>query len=139
MDRKTGIAVTISVAIIFLIFGGGNVDTNPDPNINNAGWKAYPHNFSEYNYATLWVKAMASAANPKVVKIEFIDNDGASIVVLDSITTNWQNYRIPLSMVPGLDETRIKQINIVYEKSRIQSYGGNTVGGLYIDDFQFEK
>jgi len=114
----------------FMIFGGGA-----------DGWTEVPHNFSAYNYVTLSVKAKSASENPKVLKVEIVDaTNKAFWVRLLDITTSWQRYLIPLSILvgQGLDKSSIKKMTFVYEDWRIQQAGGSKQGVLYIDDLRFD-
>jgi hypothetical protein len=112
----------------FIIFGGGA-----------DGWTEIPHNFSDYNYLSLYVKAKSEAENPKKVKIEIIDNSATRSVTLTNITTSWKDYTIQLTSFSGLDKTTIRKMTIVYEQGVIDTAGGSRQGVLYIDNLQFEK
>lgn len=114
----------------FIIFGGGN-----------DGWTEIPHNFSDYNYVTLWIKAKSATENPKILKVEVVDRTNSPFpsVYLKKMTTTWQEYVIPMSAFAGLDKKNIKKITFVYEDWRIQNEGGSKTGVLYIDNLQFEK
>jgi len=112
----------------FIIFGGGA-----------DGWTEIPHNLSDYNYLSLYVKAKSETENPKKVKIEIIDNSGTRWVRLTDITTSWKDYTIQLTSFSGLDKTTIRKMTIVYEQGVIDTAGGSRQGVLYIDNLQFEK
>jgi len=114
----------------FIIFGGGN-----------DGWTEIPHNFSEYNYVTVWIKAKSATENPKILKVEVVDRASPPFlaVYLKKMTTSWQRYAIPLSAFAGLNKKNISKMTFVYEDWRIQNEGGSKTGVLYIDDLQFEK
>jgi len=113
----------------FIILGGGN-----------DGWTGIPHNFSGYGYVNLWIKAKADTENPKVVKIEIVDRDSPPFpyALLTNITTTWKFYPVPLSGLSGLDKSRIKKVTFVYERGRIDTFGGSRSGALYIDDLRFD-
>jgi len=114
----------------FTIFGGGA-----------NGWTEIPHDFSPYAYVSLCVKARSETENPKVVKIEIVDNAKACYALLIDITTGWQRYYIPLDHLvtnQGLDKASIKKMTIIYEDWRIQNAGGSKSGVLHIDDIRFE-
>lgn len=74
----------------FIIFGGGN-----------DGWTEIPHNFSDYNYVTLWIKAKSATENPKILKVEVVDRTNSPFpsVYLKKMTTTWQEYVIPMKRV----------------------------------------
>jgi len=113
----------------FIIFGGGE-----------DGWTEIPHNLSDYNYLSMYVKAKTDAENPKKVKIEIIDSSGTPYWVrLTNIPTNWYQYTIPLDLFVGLNKTTIKKMTIVYEQAIIDAAGGSKKGVLYIDNIQFKK
>jgi len=112
----------------FIIFGGGA-----------DGWTEIPHNFSDFNYLSFYVKAKSIIENPKVLKVEIVDSSKTCSQVVQGITTNWQNFRIPLSQFAGLDKSSIKKITFVYERWRIDGAVGSRWGALYIDNLQFEK
>ncbi|HUW23458.1 MAG TPA: carbohydrate binding domain-containing protein [bacterium] len=118
----------------FIIFGGGE-----------DGWTEIPHDFSDYNYVTLWIKAKSATENPKILKVEMVDRANPPFpepVFLRKISsTDWQKYTIPLSAFAGLNKNNISKMTFVYEASRIVADGGNKTGVLYIDNlqFQFEK
>jgi len=114
----------------YIIFGGGT-----------DGWTEIPHDFSDYNYVTLWIKVKSGTGNPKILKVEMVDrtNPPFPAVYLKKMTTDWQEYVIPMSAFAGLDKKNIKKITFVYEDWRIQNEGGSKTGVLYIDNLQFEK
>ncbi|MFA5256012.1 MAG: hypothetical protein WC419_04895, partial [Candidatus Omnitrophota bacterium] len=117
----------------FLIFGGGN-----------DGATSIPHNFNGFNYLTFYVRGM-SGGNPKVMKVELLDNAGKKEFIINGITeAGWTYARIDLSSKDinntYLDKTSIKQLNLIYEKWRISAVSGSYgPGGCFIDDIQFEK
>ena len=113
----------------FIIFGGGN-----------DGWTEIPHNFSEYNYVIVWLKAKSATENPKILKVEMVDRASSPYpaVFLRKISTDWQRYAIPLSAFAGLNKNNISKMTFVYEASRINTDGGNKTGVLYIDNLQFQ-
>jgi len=122
----------------YLLFGGGS-----------SGWTTVAHNFSGLNYLSFYVKARTAAENPKVFKIEMIDNYGTRYYVVTGISTGWQFIKIPLSSITSdgttggtvLDKTSIKQMNFTYEKWRIEYASGQSSGNgaVYIDDIRFTK
>jgi len=114
----------------YIIFGGGT-----------DGWTEIPHDFSDYNYVTLWIKVKSATGNPKILKVEMVDrtNPPFPAVYLKKMTTDWQEYVIPMSAFAGLDKKNIKKITFVYEDWRIQNEGGSKTGVLYIDNLQFKK
>jgi len=118
--------VTSGWAGVFKIFGGGG-----------DGWTAIQHNFSAYDKLTLWVKAKSETENPKKVKIELGDRycNYNRFNRIDNITTDWQKFSLLLTDFPSLDKESIKHINFVYENSQVV----HRIGGVYIDDVQFEK
>ena len=114
----------------FIIIGGGA-----------SGWTEIPHNFSDYNYISVCVKAKSTSENPKVLKIEVVDSSNNKYYsVLTNIQTYWQRYIVPLSylVAAGLDKTSIKKITLVYEDWRIENAGGSRQGVLYIDNLRFD-
>ncbi len=114
----------------FIIFGGGA-----------DGWTGIPHNFSDYNYVTVWIKAKSATENPKILKVEMVDRASSPFpaVYLRFITTSWQKYTIPLSAFAGLNKSNISKMTFVYEDWRIVADGGSKTGVLYMDNLQFEK
>lgn len=116
----------------FIIFGGGA-----------DGWVEIPHDFSDYDYVSLYVKAKSETENPKVIKVEIVDRANLPFptVYIPNITTSWQRYLIPLSGFanPGLDKSTIRKMTFVYEDWKIQKEEGNKQGVLYIDDLRFGK
>jgi len=123
----------------YIIFGGGE-----------DGWTEIPHDFSDYNYVSFYVKTKSATENPKILKVEMVDrpNPPFPAVYLKKMTTSWgEKYVISLSwfsyVLEGvtykLDKSRIKKMTFVYEDWRIQDEGGNETGVLYIDNLQFEK
>ena len=114
----------------YIIFGGGT-----------DGWTEIPHDFSDYNYVTLWMKVKSATGNPKILKVEMVDraNPPFPAVYLKKMSTDWQKYTIPLSAFAGLNKKNISKITFVYEDWRIQNEGGSKTGVLYIDNLQFEK
>lgn len=114
----------------FIIFGGGE-----------NGWAEIPHDFSEYNYVIVWIKAKSATENPKILKVEMVDRTSSPYpaVFLRKISTDWQRYAIPLSAFSGLNKNSIRKMTFVYEDWRIDGDGGSRTGVLYIDDIQFEK
>ncbi|MCK4462836.1 MAG: hypothetical protein KAU58_00825 [Candidatus Omnitrophica bacterium] len=134
--------VTSGYAGHFIIFGGGNADGSLSAveKPEKMGWIKIPHDFSDYSQVTFYAKAKSATENPKVIRVEFLDNSShtSSFVIVTGITTNWSLHQIPLSSVPELDETTIKQITFVYEGWRIGT-AGSKIGTLYIDEVQFEK
>jgi len=114
----------------FIIFGGGD-----------SGWTEIPHDFSAYNYVTLYVKAKSATENPKILKVEMVDRASSPFpaVFLRFITTSWQKYTIPLIAFAGLDKKNLRKMTFVYEDWRIVGDGGSKTGVLYIDNIQFEK
>jgi len=113
----------------FIIFGGGAT-----------GWTEIPHDFSGYNYVSVCVRAKSTSENPKVLKIEVVDNSNKYYAALTNIQTYWQRYIIPLSYLvnAGLDKTSIKKITFVYENWRVEKAGGSKQGVLYIDNLRFD-
>ena len=112
----------------FIIFGGGE-----------DGWTEIPHDFSDYNYVIVWIKAKSATKNPKILKVEIVDNSKTCYVILRKITTSWQRYPIPLSAFDGLNKKNLRKMTFVYEDWRIDGDGGSRTGVLYMDDIQFEK
>jgi hypothetical protein len=114
----------------YIIFGGGA-----------DGWTEISHDFSGYNYVTLWIKVKSATENPKILKVEVVDRASPPFpaVYLKKMTTSWQRYPIPLSAFAGLNKKNISKMTFVYEDWRIQNEGGSKTGVLYIDDLQFEK
>lgn len=132
--------VTTGYAGHFIVFGGGNADDNLGAveKPEKMGWIKIPHNFSSYQYLTFWVRAESVTKNPEGVKIELVTNDpwgGYFWVIPGTITTSWKKYALELD---GLSLTTVKQMNFVYEKWRIDGWGGDRAGTLYIDEIQFE-
>ncbi len=111
----------------FMIFGGGA-----------DGWTEIPHDFSDYNYVIVWIKAKSATENPKILKVEIVDNSKTCYVILRKITTSWQRYPIPLSAFAGLNKNSIRKITFVYEDWRINGDEGSKTGVLYIDNLQFQ-
>jgi hypothetical protein len=97
------------------------------------GWTAEQCNFSAYTKLTMWVKANSSTENPGKVKIEIANGTATASVYLSGITTSWAKYSIDLSAA-GVDKTKIKQFNIIYENSQAT----NKVGTVNFDEVQFE-
>jgi len=121
--------VTRGWAGVSKIFGGGT-----------DGWTAITHNFSAYDKLTFWVKAKQDNENPNEMKIELADSIGNKFKRISGITIDWKKFSIPLQNFVddfwnSLDKTVIKQLNYIYEDWR----AANKVGGVYIDDVQFEK
>ena len=114
----------------FIIFGGGE-----------NGWTEIPHDFSDYNYVIVWIKAKSATENPKILKVEMVDRTSSPYpaVFLRKISTDWQRYAIPLSAFAGLYKNNISKMTFVYEDWRIDGDGGSRTGVLYMDDIQFEK
>lgn len=113
----------------YIIFGGGA-----------DGWTEIPHDFSDYDYVSFYVKAKSENENPKVLRIEIVDSSNTNFVrTRDKITTNWQRYLIPLSEFAGLDKSTIKKMTFVYEREEIDKDEGSRQGVLYIDDLWFGK
>lgn len=123
----------------FIIFGGGK-----------DGWTAQSHDFSDYSKLTLWVRSNSEEENPTVFKIELVDNDSVEKLVIPSDTEegesagiphdgSWQKYTMNINNISGLDKSKIKQINIIYEDWRIMKEDGNAEGILFFDEIQFEK
>lgn len=107
----------------FMLFGGGA-----------DGWAAQECNFSAYTSLTMWVKANSDAENPTRIKIEIKHGAGSTTNVnLTGITTSWQKYTINLATV-GVDKTKIKQINGIYE----YAVAVDKSGALIFDEIQFE-
>ncbi len=116
----------------FVIFGGGE-----------NGWTEIPHDFSNYNYVSVWIKAKSATENPKILKVEVVDRTSPPFpAVYLTITTSWYRYRIPLSAFAGLNKKNLRKMTFVYERDGIggiDAAGGSRQGVLYIDDMQFEK
>jgi len=113
----------------YIIFGGGT-----------DGWTEIPHDFSAYDYVSLWIKAKSDTENPKKLKVEMVDRASPPFpaVYLD-ITPSWKRRVIPLSAFTlGLDKSNIKKMTFVYEDWAIDGAGGNRQGVLYIDDLRFD-
>lgn len=113
--------VTNGWAGVFKIFGGGK-----------DGWTAIPHNFSAYDNLSLWVKAKSDAENPKEMKIEFKDPNTKYVRI--NVTSEWQKISRSLTTF-GVDKTNISSMDYIYEDWRVE----NKIGGVYIDEVQFEK
>lgn len=122
----------------YLIFGGGQ-DTDSHPDTNKSGWIAIPHDFSNYNYISLRIKAKSGTENPHAVKIEMNDASGSDYVLAFDITTDWQIYRIPLSNFGNISKASIKQLTFTITRYWVDYYNGNRAGTVYIDSVQFEK
>lgn len=133
--------VTYKWAGISIIFGGGNADNNLDMTgvkPEKMGWIKIPHDFSEYTYLSLWMKARSENENPKALKIELKHDSGTGRFYTDtlhSITGSWQQWRIPLADFAGLEKATIKEMTFVYEDRKVYY----AVGAIYIDNVQFEK
>ncbi len=116
----------------FIIFGGGE-----------DGWTEIPHDFSDYNYVIVCIKAKSAAENPRMLKVEMVDRTSPPYPDLHlTITTGWYRYAIPLSAFSGLNKKNLRKMTFVYErdgKAGIDAAGGSRTGVLYIDDIQFEK
>ena len=119
----------------FIIFGGGNVDSDL-PAVENRfkmGWIAVAKNLSAYTNISFSIKG--AAAYPYGIKIEITDATGNKWARWFTINTSWQTCRMPLSSFTGLDKSTIKKVSIVYEDGN----GGSKVGAVSIDKIQFEK
>lgn len=116
----------------FMIFGGGE-----------DGWTEIPHDFSDYNYVIVWIKAKSATENPKILKVEMVDRASPPFpAVYLTIVTSWWRYAIPLSAFAGLNKKNISKMTFVYERygiGGIDTAGGSKTGVLYIDNLQFEK
>jgi len=112
-------------------------------------WQKIPHDFSDYNYISFYIRADSSTRNPEGIKIELHDFSGVgagepfyTIGMNDAndITTSWKKFKIPLSSFKDWD-------NIVLDKSRISEIvfafeywnAADKTGRVYIDEVQFEK
>ena len=108
----------------------------------NAYGKA--HDFSYYKKFTLWMRSMSDVTTPANVKIELVDATGIHVAMIpgntttptEPISTTWRKYTIYFTAFAGLSPASIKQMNIVYEDSKV---GVNTVGAVYYDVIQFEE
>ena len=112
---------------VYMIFGGGDT-----------GFIAMPHDFSAYSYLTFYIRAESGGRNPRKIKLELSDGNDR-IYWFNGVTTSWQKVSIPLSSFPGLNKSAIKQLNIIYDRFPIWDIGGSQIGGVYIDEVQFEK
>lgn len=110
----------------YCLFGGGVT-----------GWTAYPINLSNYQYLKFRVRARSDLENPKSFKIEF-DSSVRRIKYVDNVSSIFQTITIDLGLI-SLDRTAVRQINIVYEKNRINSKGGNKLGAVYFDNIEFSN
>lgn len=108
----------------FCLFGGGN-----------SGWTAYPVNLSDYRYLKFRAKARSGTENPKTFKLE-IQSSNLRNYIASGLTTSDQTFTVDLNAL-GVDKTSIQQINIIYERFRVNGAGGNGVGYVYFDDFRF--
>ena len=110
----------------FMLFGGGDT-----------GWTAMPHDFSDYNYLTFYIKGW-SGGYPNKVKIELADTDSVGLYWIN-VTDTWTKLSLPLASFGGLSKSGIKQFNVIYIRDAITIFGGSYNGGVYIDEVQFEK
>ncbi len=130
------VSVGNSWAALYGILGGGAT-----------GWTKLPHNFSNYDLLSFYIKAESTNKNPCGIKIELHDyinpqNQPFYKIEKDSSTnikTNWQQFKISLSDFKNststpLDKTCIQEIVFTFENSNVS----NTIGTVYIDDVQFE-
>ncbi|MFC2061176.1 carbohydrate binding domain-containing protein [Elusimicrobiota bacterium] len=121
---------------LYMVFGGGN-----------NGWTAQSSNFSDYRYLTFQARVGSSSTNPVKFKVEIMDHDSTHQVVIpdntttpgSNLSTSWQEYRIDMNTIGGLNKGTIKQINVIYEYWRINGAGGDLSGTVYFDEIQFEK
>lgn len=125
-------------AATYIILGGGQ-DIDPNPDTNQSGWIAIPHDFSAYNYLYFVVRGRSGTENPKEMKVELVDNAGTKFVTLVNITTAFEAYKISLTAFTGLDKASIKQLTFVFEGDGIGNAGGNKAGFVLIDSVQFEQ
>jgi hypothetical protein len=97
----------------FFIFGGGS-----------DGWTSVPVNLSAYSTLRFSAKAVAGG-NPVRFKIEVLSgvNLKAEYVVDGISSSGWGPYSVTLSLPAAgtIDKTKVKQMNFVYEKWRIDS------------------
>ena len=113
----------------FFVFGGGDT-----------GWVAEPINLS--GYRTLQFSALAVVGgNPNKIKIEILSGVGQSAAyeVVGLTTTGWGSYSVTLASPSSgtIDKTSVKQMNIIYEKWRVDGAAGNRSGTVYFDKIQF--
>lgn len=114
------------------------------------GVTGMPRDFTDYERLSLWIKAKSAGENPKAIVIEIKDTGTVhkwpvNEDTMTEISTSWQNYVLDIDITPGVDRENIKEITIVYAKNNwisgvnrgISNYGGDVVGGIYIDDIEF--
>ncbi|MEK7812602.1 MAG: carbohydrate binding domain-containing protein [Candidatus Desantisbacteria bacterium] len=89
-----------SWAFTFSIFGGISdpSQTEPDP----PGWQKVPHDFSRYDYLSLWIKAASETENPEGIRLELHDaasGNGEPYYQIpkfsaNRVTTSWKNFEL---------------------------------------------
>lgn len=113
----------------YCLFGGGA-----------SGWAVCPLNISSYRYFKFKIRAVSSSENPSSIKIELVSGTKRADIIVTDITTTFQTLTIDLNsaaMAAFVDKTAFKQINVVYEESRIGAVSGDKRGTLYFDDLHF--
>jgi hypothetical protein len=110
----------------YCLFGGGVT-----------GWTAYPTNLSNYQYFKFRARVRSDTENPKTIKIEF-DSTVRRVKNFTGLTSTFQTFSVDLVAL-SVDRSAIRQINIVYEKSRVTSFSGNKIGAVYFDNFEFSN
>ncbi len=117
----------------FMIFGGGDDGATP-----------IAHDFRAFRYLRFAVKARSAAENPKTFKVEIIDGTATTkgYIVTGILASDWINVSIDMTAADMngnyLTRASMKQVNIIYEKWRIQAANGkyNGPGAVYIDDMR---
>ncbi len=107
---------------VWMLFGGGG-DGGDEQEVD----------LSDYNYLSFYIKASSAGENPENIRLELVDETDTRDEVVEDITTNWNEYVIPLNDFDGLDKTSIKQFNIMFDEWNVS----NKEGIVFIDEVQF--
>jgi hypothetical protein len=100
------------------------------------GWTAVPVNCSGYRYFVFSARAKSLLENPGAFKLEIKSTGKVVPLIVSGLNhTAFQKFYVDLSLIPTsiLDRSSIKEITIVYEKSRAV----NKAGVVYFDDMGF--
>jgi hypothetical protein len=93
-----------------------------------------PMDLRECHYVTMWIKGDKEKGFTRTVKLELKDANGASGVLIEGITDQWQRFQIPFERFEEIQDWSVMKefvfvfgVDIVTKKT----------GAIYVDDVYF--
>jgi hypothetical protein len=94
---------------------------------------------STYTYVSFMVKGTGTE---KSFRFWLVSKGGGNTFVFtvnySTITASWQEIKIPLSHFPGVDKTKLQEIDFIFDHAYLEQKGYPYTGTIYIDNILFK-